>query len=173
MVPTEAKRRPREKEDIVFRTTSRRVGFLAALLALGLVAAACSNGADAASGDGGGEMSLSIATPQDGAKVSEPFTLKVDSSVPLGDPETGEHHVHLCFDGASCDSEYTLVYSDTFQITDLSPGMHTIEASLRNADHSDAGPSATIQVDVTGAGAGTTGGTTTSPSASSNGGYGY
>jgi hypothetical protein len=151
------------------------VGLLAALFALGLVAAACSNGANASSGDGGGDLSLSIASPKDGAKVQEPFTLKVDASVPLGDPDTGEHHVHLCFDGASCDSEYTLVYGNTFQIKDLSPGMHTIEASLRNADHSDTGVSTTIQVDVTSAGAGTSTGTTTttSPSASSSGGYGY
>jgi hypothetical protein len=34
------------------------------------------------------------------------------------DPSTGEHHVHLCLDGADCDveSEYSLVYGDTFEI---------------------------------------------------------
>ena len=160
----------------MLQTTPRRVGLLAALFSLGLVAAACSNGASASSDDGGGgDLTLSIASPKDGAKVQEPFTLKVESSVPLGNPDTGDHHVHLCFDGKSCDSEYTLVYGNTFQVTDLTPGMHTIEASLRNADHSDAGVSATIQVNVTSAGAGTTGtgGATTSPSASSSGGYGY
>ena len=79
-----------------------------------------------------------------------------DSNVPLDDPSTGEHHVHLCLDGADCDveSEYSLVYGDTFEITDLEPGEHTIEASLRNADHTDAGPSDEITVIVGGGGTG-------------------
>jgi hypothetical protein len=157
----------------VFRTTSRRVGLTAALLALGLLAAACGSGASAASGGGSSDLWVKITAPANHAKVSEPFTVKLASSVPIGDPSTGEHHVHLCFDGQSCDSQYQLAYTNTAQVTGLSPGMHTIEASLRNADHSDAGPSATIQVTVTGAGAGATGGATPSPSASSSGGYGY
>jgi hypothetical protein len=149
------------------------VGLTAALLALGLLAAACGSGASAASGGGSSNLWVKITAPANHAKVSEPFMVKLASSVPIGDPSTGEHHVHLCFDGQSCDTQYQLAYTNTAQVTGLSPGMHTIEASLRNADHSDAGPSATIQVTVTGAGAGATGGATPSPSASSSGGYGY
>src|SRR5207247_3748323 len=108
-----------------------------------------------------------ITSPSGGASVSEPFTLKVQSSVALGEPSTGRDHVHLCFDGANCDTEYKLVYSDTFQITGLSPGQHTIEASLRNADHSAAGPTASITVTVTG------GATSSSPTPSPSGPYGH
>jgi hypothetical protein len=90
----------------------------------------------------------------EGAQVSSPFRVELDANVPLDDPSTGEHHVHLCFDGASCDveSEYALVYGNTSDVRDLSPGEHTIEASLRNADHTDAGPSDEITVTVVGGG---------------------
>jgi hypothetical protein len=122
---------------------------LVGLFALTLVAAACGDGATASGG--GSDLSVSIVAPADGASVSEPFTVKLDSSVSLGDPSTGEHHVHLCFDGASCDSEYTLVYGDSIPVTDLPSGEHTIEASLRNADHSDAGAQTdSITVMITG-----------------------
>jgi hypothetical protein len=118
------------------------------------------------------------ATPADGAKVSEPFTVKFNASVPLGDPSTGEDHVHLCFDGASCDSgDYLKVYSDSAQVQGLSPGQHTIEASLRNADHSAVGPTATITVTVTGgatsSGSPSSGGGYGSPTSSASRGYGY
>lgn len=149
-----------------------RVRVVGALLALGLVAAACSS-ANASSGDGA--MSISIASPKDGATVSEPFTLKLDASVAIDDPSTGEHHVHLCFDGASCDdlAGTVISYTDSVQVSTLSPGTHTIEASLRNADHSDAGVSTQITITVSGGqtdkATGSTGGY---GSTGSSGGYG-
>lgn len=126
--------------------------WFAGLPILALVAAAC-GGASAGSG-GSGSLSMQISAPVQGAEVSSPFTVTIDASVPLDEPSTGEHHVHLCFDGATCDTEYQLVYGDTFEVGDLSPGEHTIEASLRNADHSDAGMSDEITVTVGGGGAG-------------------
>ncbi len=141
-----------------------------AALVLSVVAAACSNASAA-----GGTDTLSITAPADGAMVSEPFSVNLTSNQALGDPSTGDDHVHLCFDGASCDSgSYQIVYGVTAQVTGLSPGQHTIEASLRHADHSAAGPTTSITVTVTGAGA--TSNTspsmapTTSPTAS-RGGY--
>jgi Bacterial Ig domain len=148
-----------------------RKGWLAlggVLLSLTLVATACAKKSDPGSGSGG--ATLTIASPADGTSVSEPFTLTVNASVPLGAPSTGDDHVHLCFDGASCDSEYTLVYGNTFQVANLSAGSHTIEASLRNADHTAAGPTATITVTVTGGASGGSG--TTTPTASPSGAYG-
>ena len=154
------------------------LGAVGAMFALALVAAACSSAGASTSG-----MTLKIASPADGATVSEPFKVTFDSSVPLGQPTTGDHHVHLCFDGGSCDelSQSVIAYGNSVMVSDLSPGMHTIEASLRNADHSDTGVSATISVDVSGGGAAgsQTGGTTGSQAGSSTGasgpsrGYGY
>ena len=139
---------------------------LGATLAFGVLATACSNGTSSAGG--GGTPTLTISSPADGASVSEPFTLKLDASVPLGDPSTGEDHVHLCFDGASCDSGgYQLVYSDSAQVQGLSTGKHTIEASLRNADHSAVGPTTTITVTVTG-GATSSGSPSMAPSSPSS-----
>lgn len=139
------------------RSRSKRgwFAFGGLLLALTLVAAGCSKKAASPGTGGSSGPSLSIAVPADGATVSSPFTLKVNSSVPLGDPSTGNAHVHLCFDGASCDTVYTLVYGNSVQVSNLSNGQHTIEASLRNADHSAAGPTTTITVTVSGASGGT------------------
>jgi hypothetical protein len=103
--------------------------------------------------------------------VASPFRIRFAANVPLDDPSTGEHHVHLCFDGADCDveSQYTLVYGELFEVTGLGPGEHTIEASLRNADHTDAGPSDTITIAVGEGGAAST--ATPSPQ-DDGGGYG-
>ena len=150
------------------------LGAVGALFALALVATACSN----AGASTGSDMSLKIASPSDGATVSEPFKVTFDASVPLGKPTTGDHHVHLCFDGTSCDelSQSVIAYGDSVMVSDLSPGMHTIEASLRNADHSDTGVSTTISVDVSGGSAGSQagsqGGSSTGASGPSSG-YGY
>jgi hypothetical protein len=153
-----------EKEAMVHRTSVGRIWLAAA--ALVVLGAACNSGG-ASSGDG---ASLKIASPADGASVSEPFKLSFDASVPLGQPSTGDDHVHVCFDGASCDSgDYKIAYGDSYTVTGLTPGKHTIEASLRHADHSAVGPTATITVTITG-GASQTG----SPSSSGGSkGYGY
>ena len=145
---------------------------LVAAFAFGVLAVACANGTSSAGG--GGTPTLTISSPANGASVSEPFTLKLDASVPLGDPSTGEDHVHLCFDGASCDTgNYVKVYSDATQVQGLSPGQHTIEASLRNADHSAVGPTTTVTVTVTGGGT-SSGSPSIAPSSpSSSSGYGY
>jgi hypothetical protein len=125
---------------------------LAAAFALSALAVACSNAASAAGGGGGD--TLSITAPANGATMSQPFTVNLSSNQALGDPSTGDDHVHLCFDGASCDSgSYQIVYGNSAQVKGLTPGKHTVEASLRHADHSAAGPTATITVTVSGAGA--------------------
>jgi hypothetical protein len=131
--------------------TKRWIVGAAAVIAL--LAAACgsddgSNNGAAAGGDG--ENQLSISSPSDGAEVTVPFNLEFSSAVPLGAPDTGEHHVHVYFDGN--DADYEVVSTDSFQVTDLSDGDHTITASLRNADHSAAGSDVTIAVTVTGGG---------------------
>jgi hypothetical protein len=126
-------------------------------LALAFVVGACDAYAQGAGGDssGGGDLTLILAAPADGAEVSIPFDVTVESNVAIGPPESGSRHVHLYFDGATASGDYDIVYSNTVQVTrELTPGEHTIVASLRNADHSAAGPSQTITVVVGGSGAG-------------------
>ncbi len=149
---------------------STKTFFIAGVACFAALAAACGGGGEGSGGSG--SLSLSISSPDEGAQVSSPFTVTVESSVPLDEPSTGEHHVHLCYDGAACDDEYELVYGDTFEVGDLSAGEHTIEASLRNADHSDAGVSDEITVTVGGGGGEETdGGTDTG--GNNGGGYDY
>lgn len=117
------------------------------LSALALIAAAC---ADQPTTAGASGSTIEISSPQDGSSVSVPFTLELDSSVPLGDPSTGNNHAHLCFDASPCTSDYELVYGNSIEVTGLGPGQHKLVVSLRNADHSDAGASDEISVTVTG-----------------------
>jgi hypothetical protein len=122
---------------------------LASIVAM--VAVACSE----AAGGNAGEQTIAIASPADGATVSMPFEVQLDSSVPIGKPDTGNHHVHLYFDTDRSAADYDIVYSTTWQVTrDLAPGEHTIIAVLANPDHSLAGPTQTIHVTVSGSGGG-------------------
>ena len=95
-------------------------------------------------------LSVHISSPSPDAQVSTPFDLQLESNVPLGPPETGQHHVHLYYDTTSPDGPYDLVYDNTAHVSGLTPGVHTILASLRNPNHSDAGPSEIISVTVVG-----------------------
>ena len=132
----------------------RRV--VAGLALLALLGAGCGSEGDDAdntgAGAGGGDAALAISAPEDGAEVSLPFTLELASEDPLGAPDTGDHHVHVFYDGN--DSAYEVVTTDTFEVTDLSPGEHTLTVSLRNADHSPAGTDVTIELTVAGGGGG-------------------
>src|SRR5262245_9051065 len=146
------------------RTFTFTIG-AAALLA---VAACGSNGVCGSSGSNAGSSgpTLKIISPAAGASVTTPFTLKVASNEKIGPTSTGEDHVHLYIDGSS---SYQVVTSTTAKVGNLSPGKHTLIVSLRNADHSPAGATAKVAVDVTGGSGGTPG---SSPS-SGGGGYGY
>jgi hypothetical protein len=158
------------------RSFRRPLTALALVVPLTLAATACGDDDDSTttgqSGNGGGdsEMTVDIASPSDADDVEVPFDVQVDSSVELGDTDTGLHHVHLYYDGRSDDqADYDVVYDDSFTVErDLGEGEHTVEAVIANADHSLTDASAEITVNVTGegAGAGDGGSDTTDP-------YGY
>ncbi len=136
---------------------------LVGVAALSIVVAACSTGTKAAGGSGGD--SISIASPASGAEVAIPFEVQLESNVPIGEPDTGNHHVHLYFDTGTDSGDYDIVYGTTAQVSrPLSPGTHTIIAALANADHSLAGPTQTITVTVTEGGAGGGGSSAPPPS---------
>lgn len=139
-------------------TKSHRRSVISAVFGVMLLVGAtgCGEGdADAGSGSGGSGQSVTINEPADGASVDFPFMLNLDSSVELGPTESGNHHVHLYFDGD--DSKYEVVESDSMEITDASPaaeglrsGEHEMNISLRNADHSPAGFETSVKVNVGG-----------------------
>src|SRR5262245_40125084 len=101
---------------------------LGAVLLLG--ATACGESADAGSGGSGSgaggsggdsKMNVKVVEPADGATLDGPFKLKVDSSVKLAPMETGEHHLHLYFDGD--DSNYELVLGPDWDVPADSPAL--------------------------------------------------
>ena len=159
-----------------------------AIVPLGLGLAACGDDGDETStgqsgedGDGGGgdDLTLDIASPADGDAVGESFDLEIDSSVDLGEPDTGLHHVHVFYDGNESDGEYDLVYEESFTVErQLGEGEHTVRAVLANADHSLTDASDEVTVTVGGAGGAggteTTGGSdTTGTTEGDDGGYDY
>jgi hypothetical protein len=121
-----------------------------ALLAGLLLAAGCGDD-DASSSPS--DMSIEILTPPDGEATAGSFELAVDASVPLDEPDTGMHHLHVYYDGNTAEGEYDIVYGTTTMIDGLDPGEHTIEAAIANPDHSLTGTSDTITVDVGSGGA--------------------
>jgi hypothetical protein len=123
-------------------------------LALPTLAACDSTGSGAGGGgggDGGGGGTLSVAAPAPNSTVSTPFQLKVVTSVSLGTTETGRHHIHVWFDGN--EDKYQILYGDTGQVGDVPAGSHTMTVSLRNANHSDAGPRVEVPITVGAGGA--------------------
>jgi hypothetical protein len=108
----------------------------------------------ASSGGSGGSEQITVTSPEDGAEVTMPLTLKFDAG-DIGPEETGKDHVHIFVDGE--ESDYTVVTENTFEIEGLSEGEHTINITKQHADHSPTGDETEITVDVTG---GDTGGDT-------------
>lgn len=165
------------------RTTSthhtrrrRRLTAAALLATLALTALACSDDDDSTTSAGGaggsGDMTIAVAEPADGAEVGNSFDVTVDSSVPLGEPDTGRHHVHLYYDGETAEGEYDIVYGTTATVDRLDPGEHTIEAVIANPDHSttDARDEITVTVGDEASGDGGGGGATTSTTTDDSGG---
>lgn len=152
------------------RFASRTSKALVFSAVLALSAAACT-GAVQGAGGSDGSLTVRIATPAEGATVSVPFDVQLESSVALGEPGSGNHHVHLYFDTSTDSGDYDIVYGTSSQVTrQLAPGEHTITAALANPDHSLAGPTAVIHVTI---GTGSGGGGTTPSAPASTPGYSY
>lgn len=124
-----------------------------------LLATACGDDADdAATGardaEPEDELTITIDDPAEGSTVSTPFDLELDTSVPLGETDTGRHHVHAFYDGNTQDGEYDMVFEETHSVDrPLDEGVHTIEAVIARPDHSLTPASDEVTVTVGGGGA--------------------
>lgn len=140
------------------RSRRRTTAALALAGAFALVAAGCGDDGDSteAGGDGGDGPAVSVTRPDDGGTVGDTFDVEVDTDVPIGEPDSGRHHVHLYYDGNTQEGEYDVVYEPTFTVEGLDAGEHTIEAVVANADHSltDARDEVTVTVGDAPAGGG-------------------
>lgn len=151
----------------------RWIALLALVLAFVVAAAACGADENDASAGGDDDLALEIVSPTDGAVVGESFEVEVDASVPFGEPVTGRHHWHLYYDGNTTEGEYGIVDDGgtTFTVEGLSPGRHTLEAVIANADHSLTDARQEITLDV-GEGTGGSGGQDT-PTTTDDTGFDY
>jgi hypothetical protein len=114
-----------------------------------VVLAACGSGSGDA-GSGGGSPEISITKPSDGANVGGSFEVAWNSSVKLGETDTGRDHVHVFIDGHA--NDYTVVGGNSFTVKGISPGEHTVNVTLQHADHSSAGAEDEVEVNVGGSG---------------------
>ncbi|GAA3539464.1 hypothetical protein GCM10022419_019390 [Nonomuraea rosea] len=130
------------------------------IAASGLLIAGCGTATGSA-----GSPTVTIEGPADGANVGSAFALEFGSSEEIGPPGSGKNHVHVSTDGHADD--YTVVDASPFQVTGLPPGRHTVSVTLQHADHSSAGASDEITVNVTGSG----GSTSPAPEQDYGGGY--
>lgn len=129
---------------------------LAASLVLILVLGACgseTSGSDDTSSTeagGGGGSSITIESPEDGAEVPASFTVELSTDEELSMSDSEALHVHLVYDGN--EQEPDMIDSESFEVTGLEPGEHTITASLRDSAHAPTGPEDAITVMVEGGG---------------------
>jgi hypothetical protein len=124
-------------------------GGAVAVLAAGLLVG-CGNQSSAGSGSSSDSPTLTITSPSSGETVGSSFTVEWESNVDLGEPDTGKDHVHVFIDGNS--NDYTVVGGDSFEVTGLSNGEHTVDVTLQNADHSPAGAEDKVDVMVSSSG---------------------
>lgn len=140
----------------------RSSGATALLLAVVLSLAACRD-VGTAGGAGGGEMSLSIEEPEDGAEVSGKVNLAVSvEGAEIGSPESGAMHVHVYIDDSD---DYEVVTSTRSSIS-VPNGEHTLRVVLSQPNHEETAISSDVTVSVSGS-TGDTGDT-----GDSGGGYG-
>ncbi|MGP3955804.1 Ig-like domain-containing protein [Nonomuraea sp. 3N208] len=114
---------------------------------IALATSALLAGCSMAGAAGAGAPSVTITGPANNADVAGTFSLEFTTSEEIGPPESGKHHVHVFTDGKTDD--YTVVTASPFEIAGLPAGEHTVGVTLQNADHSPAGASAEITVNVT------------------------
>jgi hypothetical protein len=116
-----------------------------AVAVLALVAAACGEESSSASTID----TIDVSAPADGATVGESFDVDVDTSAPIGEPDTGRQHLHFYYDVEPGAEDYDIVYEVPFTTRELAPGEHTIHAVVANGDHSitDVRQTFTVTVD--------------------------
>lgn len=137
----------RKEPMAVARTLIRPSGAVVLLAALALLLAACRD--VTAGGQGGGEMSLSIEEPEDGATVSGEVRVVVSvAGAEIGPPDSGALHLHFYVDGSD---DYEVVTS-TRSTVSVPNGEHTLRVVLAQPNHEETGISDEVTVTVSGAG---------------------
>src|SRR6266540_2653017 len=134
--------------------------------AIALIVAGCASSDNGSSGgaQSSGNTTVAFATPAANAQVASPVKVSFNvQGAKIGQPETGDMHLHLYVDQSS---DYKILYATSGQV-DVPAGQHTLKVVLAQPNHTETSTTATQQVDVTGAAGGG------APTTTSGGGYGY
>ncbi|HEV8571959.1 MAG TPA: hypothetical protein VGR49_02775 [Actinomycetota bacterium] len=103
------------------------------LLPLVVLMAACRD-VGPTGGEAGGEMSLSILKPEDGAMVSGKVDLAISvEGTEIGPPESGAMHFHVYVD----DSDQYEVVPSTETTVSVPNGEHTLRVVLAHPNHEE------------------------------------
>lgn len=140
----------------VTRLRLRSSGVAVLLVAVALSLAACRD-VGTAGGAGGGEMSLSIEEPTDGAQVSGKVNLAVSvEGAEIGPTDSGAMHLHVYVD----DSDQYEVVTTTETTVSVPNGDHTVRVVLAQPNHEETAISDEVAFTVSGSAgdAGDTGG---------------
>lgn len=125
----------------------------ALLTAVFLVVASCAEDRPA-EGGGGGEPSITVVNPADGAEVASPVMLQLSvDGAEIGSPDTGLMHFHV-YVGDSDDYE---VITNLSSEVPAPKGLQTLRIVLAEPNHTETDVNTTVSVDVT-SGAGGAGG---------------
>ena len=145
--------RPRHRVPLMMGTT-----FMLVALAGCAGSSKAESDGQGSGGQQGGSGAVTITAPKDGADVTAPVTVTFTTKTSIGPTDSGKDHVHVFLDGKK--DEYTVVTSSPYTIKNIPAGKHVINVTEQHADHSPAGPSTQITVNVTGGGSsgGDTGG---------------
>jgi hypothetical protein len=131
----------------VTRLWMRSPGATILLLAVVLSLAACRD-VGTAGGAGGGEMSLSIQEPEDGAEVSGKVNLAVSvEGTEIGPPDSGAMHIHVYVD----DSDDYDVVSSAESFVSVPNGDHSLRVVLAQPNHEETQVSDEVTFSVSGA----------------------
>lgn len=147
-----------------FWKRSRPFAALAALgLAVALTAACGDDGGEGGDSDppaaqnppatsgapeAGDDITLAVMTPAEGATVTVPFEVSVESSVELGAIEDEVHHMHIWFGDTS--GQPLIIESDTTMIQDAPDGETTMITQVHTFDHQPVSDQVTVPLTIQG-----------------------
>ncbi len=129
----------------------KRLTVAGTLVVLALVVAGCGGGGGPAYQGGGGEISLTMTVPSDGAWVGQGTVQIVAVNVSAA---TGVNRVEFLIDGVRITTDYSAPYSANWDTTPHAIGSHTVTATAYAQGAPQTSDSQSISVNVWSGGGG-------------------
>lgn len=94
------------------------------------------------------DISLEVLAPTTGDVLSVPFEVTVEVSVPIGPPESEDHHVHVWFGIAQDDPIF--LFETTMAVTEAPEGDQTMWVQVHTAEHEPVGEEVAVELTIEG-----------------------